>query len=73
MIKIADNGIGISQNDLSRIFDRFFRSPTVSGTAGFGIGLALVKQICNLHKLEIKYDSKFEHGTTVTVSGFEVV
>lgn len=71
-IKITDHGIGISDQDLHKIFDRFFRSSSVSGTQGFGIGLALVKQICNLHKLEIKYDSKFGHGTTVTVSGLEV-
>lgn len=71
-IKISDRGIGISDRDLLKIFDRFFRSPTVSGTQGFGIGLSLVKQICNLHKLEIKYESKFGQGTSVTITGLEV-
>lgn len=71
-LKIADFGIGISQNDLLKIFDRFFRSPEVSKTQGFGIGLALVKQVCNLHKLNINFESKFGVGTTVIISGLKV-
>ena len=70
-IDIIDSGIGMSREDLMRIFDRFFRSPEVSKTNGFGIGMSLVKQLCALHNLKINYVSALTKGTAVTISGFK--
>lgn len=66
LIEIQDNGIGISQEDLPYIFDRFYQvknaaSPLYEGT---GIGLALTKELVELHGGEIQVKSKHELGTT---------
>lgn len=68
-IKISDSGIGISKDRLDKIFDRFFQ---VDGSQtreheGTGIGLALTKELVELHKGKIKVESKEGKGTMVTV------
>ncbi len=68
-LKIADNGIGIEEQYLSRIFDKFFRVPTGDEheTKGYGLGLSYVKEIVRLHKGEIKVTSAVKEGTTFTI------
>ena len=44
-IEIADTGIGISQEDISRIFERYYQTNIRKNIPGFGIGLALVKNL----------------------------
>ena len=64
-IKISDSGIGIPEDKLDKIFDRFFQmddSPQRS-YGGSGIGLALVKELADLHKWEILVHSEEEKGT----------
>jgi signal transduction histidine kinase/ligand-binding sensor domain-containing protein/DNA-binding response OmpR family regulator len=68
-IRIADNGIGIPNERISNIFDRFYQ---VDGShtrenEGTGIGLALTKELVELHKGKIKVESKEGEGTTLTV------
>ncbi|MFF2482756.1 sensor histidine kinase [Paenibacillus sp. NPDC058071] len=68
-IRIIDTGIGIAEEDLGRIFDRFFksdrsRSKTKSGS---GLGLAIVRKIILLHKGFIFVKSKPGEGTMFTV------
>lgn len=67
-IQVADNGIGISQEHLPRVFERFYRvdksrSRAVGGT---GLGLAIVKHILNAHNTMVDVTSKVDHGTTFT-------
>lgn len=69
-IEISDEGIGIPEEYLDRIFERFFvvdksRSKTNAGT---GLGLSIVKHIVFLHKGEIKVESKVGFGTKFTIN-----
>ncbi|WP_312901287.1 HAMP domain-containing sensor histidine kinase [Chryseobacterium taichungense] len=66
VIEVVDKGIGISKDDITRIFNPFFRSDNVHGYKGFGIGLSLCKSIVEFHKGEISVRSiKGETSFTV--------
>jgi len=67
VLKIKDDGIGISKEDLPKVFNRFFRSEHSGDTEGTGLGLAIVKWIVDVHRGEIKIESELSIGTTVTV------
>ncbi|NGP77104.1 response regulator [Balneolaceae bacterium YR4-1] len=69
-IRISDTGLGISEDDLPNIFDRYYQ---VSGeqnsiNPGTGIGLSLVREIIRLHEGEIKVESEKGKGTTFTIN-----
>lgn len=66
-VKIEDNGKGISKNDVSHIFDRFFRADSSrnSKQGGSGIGLAIVKKIIDDHGGKIWVTSEENVGTTM--------
>lgn len=59
---IEDSGIGIPENKMAKIFDRFYQAEK-SSVSGSGIGLALVKELVELHKWKIKATSKVDVGT----------
>lgn len=67
IISIEDEGIGIPQNELAHIFDRFYRATTSSGIPGSGVGLALVKELVTLHGGEINVQSAVGTGTRFEV------
>ncbi len=66
-IIFKDTGIGISQEAVSQIFDRFYRVDSARKKDGTGLGLSIVKQIIDLHGGEITVDSKVGAGTTFTL------
>jgi PAS domain S-box-containing protein len=66
MISVADQGYGIPEPDVNRIFDKFFRVPRVqdAGVPGTGLGLALVREIAELHGGSVSVVSKINAGST---------
>lgn len=69
-LTISDNGIGIPENNLSKIFNSFYRSdnsknPEIKGT---GLGLSIVKRLCDLLNIEIQISSQENIGTTIILS-----
>jgi two-component system, OmpR family, sensor histidine kinase MprB len=49
VLRVRDHGPGIAEQDLPRVFDRFFRSPAARGRPGSGLGLAIVRQVAEYH------------------------
>ena len=70
LIKIIDSGVGISQEELPKIFDRFYQIETskTKGIEGTGIGLSLTKELVELHHGEITVESEMGTGTTFMLS-----
>ncbi|MDD4974928.1 MAG: ATP-binding protein [Bacteriovorax sp.] len=67
---IKDNGVGIPEDQINRIFERFFRvdSSRSSEIEGTGLGLSIVKHIIQKHDGRIKVQSKLLEGTSFTLS-----
>ncbi|WP_295723961.1 HAMP domain-containing sensor histidine kinase [uncultured Leptotrichia sp.] len=68
-ISIRDEGVGISDEDAKRIFDRFYRVDLsrTKATGGTGLGLAIVKRIVEIHNGKIEVDSKMNEGTEISI------
>jgi two-component system phosphate regulon sensor histidine kinase PhoR len=68
-IAVHDTGMGIEPDDLSHLFERFYRSShaTDLGIPGTGLGLSIVKEIVDLHRGTVRVDSKKGAGSTFTI------
>ncbi|MBQ4059793.1 MAG: HAMP domain-containing histidine kinase [Lachnospiraceae bacterium] len=66
-IDIRDNGIGIAENDLSKIFGRFYKCSTTQQEEGVGLGLYLAREIISGQGGYIKVSSQIEKGTMFSV------
>jgi two-component system, OmpR family, sensor histidine kinase CiaH len=70
IISIMDQGVGINEDDIPHLFDRFYRSDksrTKADNEGYGLGLAIAKEIVERHQGTIKVQSKVDEGTTFMV------
>src|SRR6266576_3660731 len=68
VLSVGDNGIGISKEDLPRVFERFYRvdkARTAENIRGTGLGLAIVKHIAQLHGGHVEAESELGKGTTI--------
>ncbi|MEO8392022.1 MAG: hybrid sensor histidine kinase/response regulator [Chloroflexota bacterium] len=68
VITIRDTGIGISEQEIAHIFERFYRVDKAHSTTGFGLGLCIAARIIELHQGEIHVESQYGLGTQVTVT-----
>lgn len=66
-IEVMDDGIGISEEDIPYIFDRFYQTDKSRSNQGTGLGLAISKWIVEQHNGEIKVESSLGKGTKFTV------
>lgn len=68
-MSIEDTGVGIAEDELPKVFDKFFRSqdPRVQEQTGTGLGLALAHEVVRLHGGQITVESEINKGSTFTV------
>ena len=69
-LSIKDSGIGISEEDQAKVFDKFYRVSTgnVHNVKGFGLGLFYIKSICEAHHWKMNLESELDVGTTITIT-----
>jgi len=67
-LEVRDTGIGIEAKDVEHIFDRFYQADSSRNGQGFGLGLALVQKIVELHHWHIKVQSVLGKGTVFAMS-----
>ena len=69
LISVSDTGIGIAPEDVSRVFNRFWRSDAsrVQASGGLGVGLSVTKEIADKHHGHVSVESELDKGTTFTL------
>lgn len=68
LICVEDQGRGIAKDEQAQVFNRFFRSVSVDGIKGSGVGLAIVKQVMEMHSGTVELDSEEGKGSRFTLS-----
>jgi signal transduction histidine kinase len=66
-VTIADTGPGLSVEDAARLFERGYRGASAAGTTGGGIGLSIVRRLCDLYAWEVSIAPREERGAVATL------
>lgn len=66
-IRVTDQGIGMTEAQLSHIFDRFYRADASGAIPGTGLGMSIVKEIVDLHHGRVDVESRLGQGTVMTI------
>ena len=64
---MKDDGIGIAEKDIKKIFDRFYQADNSRSNTGTGLGLSMVKEIAKMHDGEVSVESEPGKGSTFTL------
>ena len=64
-VSVRDHGPGIADEDLAKVFDRFYRAPSARGLPGSGLGLAIVRQVAESHGGDVSAAHAHGGGTIV--------
>jgi two-component system sensor histidine kinase KdpD len=67
-MEIADQGPGVPEDDLIRVFDKFYRIPIPEGAGGTGLGLAICKGIVEAHGGDIRAENQTGGGLRVIIT-----
>lgn len=67
LVRIEDTGPGLSEEDAARLFERGYRGSGAGGTVGGGIGLSIVRRLCELYGWEVSIGPRPEHGAVATL------
>ncbi len=67
LIRITDDGIGIDNEDLSHLFERYFRGKNVKQVSGTGLGLPIAKELMELHSSKIHVESEIGKGSSFSL------
>lgn len=70
MVKVIDNGLGMEECELERVFEKFYRAKDdrIANITGSGLGLALAREVVRLHGGDITVESRIDEGSTFTVT-----
>lgn len=66
-VVISDNGIGMSAEDVDRVFERFYKADSSRNSIGTGLGLSIVKKIIEIHGGKISLQSKINEGSNFKI------
>jgi len=70
IVRILDTGPGIAEEELPQIFDRHFRGRQTAGSKGSGLGLSIVKRLCDLYGWRLAFCNRRQGGLAVTLEFF---
>lgn len=68
ILEVEDNGAGVASGEISRLFDRFYRTDKSRRAGGSGLGLSIVRQVAELHGGSVTAENARPHGLKVTVT-----